>query len=59
MFQILEPYTVSFFGHRRIEGAVQLEEALEQIVSRLLREKEFVEFLVAGTVRSICLPPLW
>ena len=46
MFQILEPYTVSFFGHRRIEGAVQLEEALEQIVSRLLREKEFVEFLV-------------
>ena len=59
MFQILEPYTVSFFGHRRIEGAVQLEEALEQIVSRLLRERNLWSSWWAGTVRSICLPPLW
>ena len=46
MFAILEPYTVSFFGHRQINSALQLEETLEQIISQLLQNKEYVEFLV-------------
>ena len=39
-------YTVSFFGHRRIENSFRLEEVLEDIICRLLWEKEYVEFLV-------------
>lgn len=46
MFQMLEPYTVSFFGHRQIEGTIQLEAALEQIIMHLLQEKDYVEFLL-------------
>ena len=42
----LEPYTVSFFGHRKIEGALRLEETLEQMIFQLLQKKEYVEFLV-------------
>jgi len=43
---MLETYTVSFFGHRQIENLFRLETALEEIICRLLREKEYVEFLV-------------
>ena len=39
-------YTVSFFGHRQIEDMFRLENALEDIICRLLWEKEYVEFLV-------------
>lgn len=46
MYHLLETYTVSFFGHRQIENLFRLEEALENIICRLLREKEYVEFLV-------------
>lgn len=46
MCRMLETYTVSFFGHRQIENMFRLENALEQIICRLLREKEYVEFLV-------------
>ena len=46
MFAIFEPYTVSFFGHRQINCALQLEKPLEQIISQLLLNKEYVEFLV-------------
>ena len=46
MFPILEPYTVSFFGHRQISSALQLEETLERMISQLLQNKEYVEFLV-------------
>ena len=46
MYRMLETYTVSFFGHRQIENMFRLEEALEKIICRLLREKEYVEFLV-------------
>ncbi len=46
MYQMLETFTVSFFGHRRINDVLRLEEVLEEIVCRLLREKEYIEFLV-------------
>lgn len=46
MCRMLETYTVSFFGHRQIEGTLRLENALEEIICRLLQEKEYVEFLV-------------
>jgi len=46
MYRMLDTYTVSFFGHRQIEDALRLEKALEEIICRLLREKEYVEFLV-------------
>lgn len=42
----MQIYTVSFFGHRRIENSRHLEIQLEDIVCRLLRENEFTEFLV-------------
>lgn len=46
MCRMLDTYTVSFFGHRQIENVLRLEKALEEIICHLLREKEYVEFLV-------------
>jgi len=43
---MLDVFTVSFFGHRRIEYLFSLEEELERIISGLMWEKEYVEFLV-------------
>lgn len=42
----MNTYTVSFFGHRRIDDAVQIERRLDILIRRLLTEKPFVEFLV-------------
>ena len=42
----MNTYTVSFFGHRVIENALDLEYRLEQLIRALLREHEYVEFLV-------------
>lgn len=39
-------YTVSFFGHRIITNPLLIEKRLEALISRLLREKEYVTFLV-------------
>ena len=39
-------YTVSFFGHRVIEDPLLIEQHLETLIRRLLKEKEYVEFLV-------------
>ena len=39
-------YTVSFFGHRMIDNALEIENRLERIIQTLLRENEYVEFLV-------------
>ena len=39
-------FTVSFFGHRRIEQPLLVEQKLEILIRDLLREKEYVEFLV-------------
>lgn len=42
----MEVFTVSFFGHRRLEHPVEAERALEETVRRLLREHGYVEFLI-------------
>lgn len=39
-------YTVSFFGHRHIENPLSIEMKLESIISSLLLQKAYVEFLV-------------
>lgn len=43
---MLTTFTVSFFGHRCIEKALEIERRLEQLIQTLLRNKEYVEFLV-------------
>ena len=42
----MEPFTISFFGHRRIENLVSVESKLIRIVRDLLKSKAYVEFLV-------------
>lgn len=42
----MDIYTVSFFGHRAVEDAMQIEQRLEILIRRLLTEKSYVEFLV-------------
>ena len=42
----MNTYTVSFFGHRYIENALEIERRLEQLIQTLLRNREYVEFLV-------------
>lgn len=39
-------YTVSFFGHRIIEGFNRAETQAETLIRNLLLQKEYVEFLV-------------
>ena len=38
--------TVSFFGHRHMKTPLQTEQNLEKIISHLLQENDFIEFLV-------------
>ena len=42
----LNIYTVSFFGHRAMEGPLLIEQRLETLIRKLLKEREYVEFLV-------------
>lgn len=42
----MDIYTVSFFGHREVDNYWQAESRLEEIVTKLIKGKEFVEFLV-------------
>ena len=42
----MNTYTVSFFGHRMIDNALEIENRLEHLIRTLLREHEYVEFLV-------------
>lgn len=39
-------YTVSFFGHREVENFSEMERRLENLIRGLMRQKEYVEFLV-------------
>ena len=39
-------FTVSFFGHRKIENFLLVEQRVEQLVRSLLLEKPYVAFLV-------------
>ncbi len=43
---MMEVYTVSFFGHRRLDDPIRIEQQLEKIVCDLLLTKQYVEFLV-------------
>ena len=42
----MNTYTVSFFGHRMIDNALEIENRLERLIRTFLREHEYVEFLV-------------
>ena len=46
MMEYLQPYTVSFFGHREIDYFAKAEEQTERIIRKLLNEHPYVEFLV-------------
>ena len=39
-------FTVSFFGHRRIDNVFAIEESLETLIQEFLTTKEYVEFLI-------------
>lgn len=42
----LDTYTVSFFGHREIEDSLLIEQRLETLIRRLLKEKKYVELYI-------------
>lgn len=42
----MDIFCVSFFGHRKIENALQIEHCLEQIITNLLHHHTYVEFLI-------------
>ena len=42
----MDTYTVSFFGHRKLDSPILIEEQLETIVLNLLSTKAYIEFLV-------------
>ena len=42
----MNTYTVSFFGHRMIDNVLEIENRLEQFIRTILREHEYIEFLV-------------
>lgn len=43
---MLSIYTVSFFGHRSIERASEIENALDRLLHDLIRQKEYIDFLI-------------
>ena len=43
---VLDIFTVSFFGHSHIEDFYQIETQLDELIRKLLAEKEYVDFLV-------------
>lgn len=42
----MEIYTVSFFGHREVEGASDIESRLDWLLHDLITQKQYVEFLI-------------
>ncbi|MBQ4638287.1 MAG: hypothetical protein IJB92_06080 [Clostridia bacterium] len=44
----MDTYTVSFFGHRYIENPLEIEKLLEKIISELLDQQHFIEFLIGN-----------
>lgn len=42
----MEIYTVSFFGHRLVERALEIQVRLEILLHDLITQKEYVEFLI-------------
>lgn len=46
MNEMLETFTVTFFGHRYIDNPFRVVELLESVIYDLIKQKPFVEFLV-------------
>lgn len=42
----MDIYTVSFFGHREVEGASEIEVRLDLLLYDLITQKQYVEFLI-------------
>lgn len=42
----MDIYTVSFFGHREVERAVEIESKLDQLLHDLITQKQYFDFLV-------------
>ncbi len=42
----MDIYTVSFFGHREVERASEIERRLDQLLHDLIAQKQYVEFLI-------------
>ena len=42
----MDIYTVSFFGHREVERAAEIESKLNKLLYDLITQKEYVEFLI-------------
>lgn len=42
----MDIYTVSFFGHREVKRASEIESKLDQLLHDLITQKQYVEFLV-------------
>lgn len=42
----MEVYTVAFIGHRTLDDLFRIEARLEEVIRKLLRSHEYVEFLV-------------
>ena len=42
----MDIYIVSFFGHREIENALEVERKLETKITELIQTKQYIEFLV-------------
>ena len=42
----MDIYTVSFFGHREVERAAEIERKLDQLLHDLITQKQYVEFLI-------------
>ena len=42
----MDIFTVSLFGHREIQRASEIEERLEQLLYKLITQKQYVEFLI-------------
>ena len=42
----MDIYTVSFFGHREIKNALEVERKLEAKITELIQTKQYIEFLV-------------
>lgn len=43
---LLSVFTVSFFGHRKIDDLFAVEKVVEKLVRTWIREKDYVQFLV-------------
>ena len=39
-------YTVCFFGHRQIDNFKEIEQKIETLIDRLLKEHEYIEFII-------------